>query len=127
MMLRRILPILFVFGSLFLFSCTKQDAPANNSSGPATTTPASTTTPVASTGGSGEKIGVPECDEYFDKMDTCLSKLSEAARGAVKTSLDTSRKAWHDAASTPQGKAGLAAACKQATEAAKKAYTTCTF
>ena len=117
-MLRRILPILFIFGSLFLFSCTKQDAPANNAGGPATT-------PVASSGGT--KVGVAECDEYFDKMDSCLGKLSEAARGTVKASLDANRKAWHDAAATPQGKASLAAACKQATEAAKKAYTTCTF
>ena len=119
-MLRKILPILFIFGSLFLFSCTKQDAPANNSNG-------SGTTPVASTGGSSVKVGVAECDEYFDKMDTCLSKLSEAARGTVKASLDASRKAWHDAAATPEGKAALAAQCKQATETAKKAYTTCTF
>jgi hypothetical protein len=108
MMLRRILPILFIFGSLFLFSCTKPDAPANNSTG-------------------GDKIGVAECDEYLDKLDTCLGKLPEPGRGIAKSSLDANRKAWHDAAATPQGKAGLAAACKQALETAKKAYTTCTF
>jgi len=123
-MLRRILPILFIFGSLFLFSCTKPDAPANNSSGPATT-PA--TTPVASTSGSSDKIGVAECDEYLDKLDTCLGKLPEPGRGIAKSSLDANRKAWHDAAATPQGKAGLAAACKQALETARKSYTTCTF
>lgn len=69
---------------------------------------------------SGDKIGVPECDEYIQKYEACVnSKVPEAMRASVKASLDTARKMWKDAAATPQGKAGLATACKQALETAK--------
>ena len=79
---------------------------------------------TASTNGgttaSGDKIGVPECDEYIQKYEACVnSKVPEAMRASVKASLDTARKMWKDAAATPQGKAGLATACTQALETAK--------
>lgn len=67
-------------------------------------------------------FGVPECDAYLQKMAECIdSKVPEAAREQFKTSLEASRSAWQQAASTPEGKAGMAAACTQATEAAKTA------
>lgn len=69
---------------------------------------------------SGDKIGVAECDEYIQKYEACVnSKVPESMRATVKASLDTARKMWKDAAATPQGKAGLATACKQALETAK--------
>ena len=69
---------------------------------------------------SGDKIGVAECDEYIQKYEACInSKVPESMRATVKGSLDTARKMWKDAAATPQGKAGLATACKQALETAK--------
>lgn len=69
---------------------------------------------------SGDKVGVPECDEYIQKYEACVnSKVPESMRATVKGSLDTARKMWKDAAATPQGKAGLATACKQALETAK--------
>jgi len=68
---------------------------------------------------SGDKVGVPECDEYIAKVEACLAKVPAAGQPAVKSSLDTMRKSWRDAAATPQGKAGLAQACKQALETAK--------
>ena len=67
----------------------------------------------------GDKIGVPECDEYISKVEACLAKVPAAGQPAVKTSLDTMRKTWKDAAATPQGKAGLAAGCKSALDTAK--------
>ena len=72
---------------------------------------------------SGDKVGVPECDEYIAKVEACLAKVPAAGQPAVKTSLDAMRKSWRDAAATPQGKAGLAMGCKQALETAKTTYS----
>ena len=129
-MLRRLLPVLFVLTALFLFACAKTAVPPTNDAGPDTAkkaSPAATPAATATTPSTG-KIGVPECDEYLAKADAC--KVPEAARTAYKTALDNYRKAWQQAAATPQGKAGLAAACKKATEASKTAYNksyNCTF
>ena len=131
-MLRRTLPVLFVLSALFLFACGKT-APPTNDAGPEAAkkaaTPAATPAATATTPSTG-KIGVPECDDYLAKVEACVSsKVPEAQRPGYKAAMDANRKAWQQAASTPQGKAGLAAACKQATEAARKAYKAynCTF
>jgi hypothetical protein len=91
---------------------------ANSNAGKASTTntaPASTTT--AST---GDKIGVPECDDYLAKYESCVSsKVPEAARAQYETTLAQTRKSWRDLAANPQTKASLAAACKTATESAR--------
>ncbi|HYE13978.1 MAG TPA: hypothetical protein VD968_06015 [Pyrinomonadaceae bacterium] len=76
---------------------------------------------AGSTASSGDKIGVAECDEYIAKYEACVnSKVPEAMRASVKASLDTARKMWKDAAATPQGRAGLAQACKTALEQTKQ-------
>ncbi len=93
-----------------------------------TNTTTTTATPVVATTteSMGDKIGVPECDEYIAKYEACIKgKVPEAARAAMQSSFDTARKSWKDMAATTQGKAGLATACKTATDAAKqsmKAY-----
>jgi hypothetical protein len=66
-------------------------------------------------------FGVPECDSYMRKYMACLdSKVPEAARPMLKQALDQTKAAWKQAASTPAGKAGLAAACTQAEATAKQ-------
>jgi hypothetical protein len=74
----------------------------------------------------GDKIGVAECDDYIAKYETCLrGKVPEQARAALESSLKTARDGWKKSAETAQGKAALAAACKQASDAAAtsmKAY-----
>lgn len=73
-------------------------------------------------GGSGDSVGVPACDEYLTKYEKCISsKVPEAARASMKSSMDTMRQSWKQAAATPAGKAGLEAGCKQALDAAKQA------
>lgn len=68
-------------------------------------------------------IGVPECDDYLTKVNACLTdKVPEAQRGAFQSSLDQTRSAWAQAASTPQGKTAIAAACKSALEQSKAQY-----
>lgn len=85
-----------------------------------------TATPASTTASTGDKIGVAECDEYISKYETCLkAKVPEAGRAAMQGAFDTARRTWRDAAATPAGRAGLAQACKAATDAARtsmKAY-----
>ena len=65
-------------------------------------------------------FGVPECDEYFTKYLACIdTKVPESARAMVRQSLDQTKAQWKQAASTAEGRAGLAMGCKQATDAAK--------
>ncbi len=85
-----------------------------------TATPASTAPTNTAAAPSADKIGVPECDEYIAKYEACInSKVPENMRATFKNAFDASRKAWRDAAATPQGKAGLATACKAAHDQAK--------
>ena len=88
--------------------------------GGATDNAANSTNAAAGTTASGDKIGVPECDDFIAKYEACVnSKVPESARSMVKANLDSMRNAWKQAAATPQGKAGLATGCKQALEQAK--------
>ncbi len=66
------------------------------------------------------EIGVAACDEYISKWEACLeAHVPAEAREQVKAALDASRASWKQAAATPEGKAGLEAACKQAIEVAQ--------
>lgn len=92
---------------------------------PAASTPAASTAPAAApaapapSAAAGE-IGVAACDEYLNKWETCLStKVTGDAREQVKVALEATRDGWKRAAATPEGKAGLEAACGQAAEMAK--------
>jgi hypothetical protein len=91
---------------------------------PATTTstPASTSTPATTTtASSGDKIGVPECDDFITKYEACISgKVPEAARAQFNSTLKQWRDSWRQAAATPQGKAGLAQGCKMSAEQARQ-------
>ena len=90
-----------------------------NANTKATTTPATTSTPASTTSAAGD-IGVAECDEFLKKYEACVSgKVPAAAQATFKTSLDTWRSSWKKLAETPQGKAGLATACKSALDQAK--------
>ena len=97
---------------------TANTANAGNTNKAANTATTNTAANTSTT--SGEKIGVPECDDYIAKYEACLSgKVPEAARATYKTSLETMRTTWKKAAETPQGKAALAQGCKTALEQAK--------
>lgn len=122
----RKLPGLLAFSiclSLLLVACGGGGA----NSGNATNAPASNS---STAGSSGDKIGVPECDDYIAKYEACVnSKVPEAMRATVRAQLDTARNSWRQLASTAQGKAGLAQACKAAHDAAKQSMTAygCSF
>lgn len=125
--------------ALLLAACGGTEAPANNSSTanasnkttttttstPATTTstPATTTTTTPSTTastGTGERIGVPECDDYLTKYEACVSgKIPEASRAAYTSTLARTREQWKKLADNPQTRPTLVQACKMANEQSK--------
>ncbi len=95
---------------------------------PATQAPAATVAAAPAAGAA--EFGVPECDDYMTKYVACIdSKVPEAGRAMVRQSLEQTKAQWKLAASTPEGKAGLAGACKTMNETAKTAMAAygCTF
>ncbi len=67
----------------------------------------------------GGDIGVKECDDYIAKYSACLSKMAPEAKTAMEGAFKQTKDAWKQAAATPEGKAGLANACKAAADAIK--------
>jgi hypothetical protein len=126
-MLSKTLLIFVVLCTAILIGCSKTDSnensntAGNSNKGTTTSTPA-TTAPVAA----GDKIGVPECDDFIAKYDACVSsKVPEAARAQYKSAVEQWRASWKKLAENPATKGTLAAACKSAAEqqaAALKSY-----
>lgn len=118
---------------LLLMACSTTDTTNNRNANsnstvaekPATATPA---TETAST--SGDKIGVPECDDFIAKYDACVSnKVPEMVRAQYKDAIARWRTEWRRMANDPNTRGQLAAACKSAAEqqsAALKSFG-CTF
>ncbi|MCM2255454.1 MAG: hypothetical protein NDJ94_07250 [Vicinamibacteria bacterium] len=117
-----------VSGLVAMLAATTLACGGGQSQPPATTAPA--TTQAAAPTVTAAEFGVPECDDYMARYLACIdSKVPEAARGMVRQQLDQTKAQWKQAASTPEGKQGLAMGCKAATDAARasmQAYG-CTF
>lgn len=80
--------------------------------------------------GTGGEIGVAECDEYLTKVMKCVDEhVPDSAKPMMKQGFDQNIAAWKQAAATPEGKAGLANACKMAMDSAKQSMGSfgCTF
>jgi len=137
-MLQKSLLIFCVLFAAILIGCNttgntnSTTANSNSSSGstaagtPATTTPATTTT----TASTGDKIGVPECDDFIAKYDACVSaKVPEIARAQFQGAVKQWKDSWKKLAENPATKGSLAAACKQAKEQQEAALKTygCTW
>src|SRR2546423_956320 len=74
-------------------------------------------TPSTTTASTGNKIGVPECDDFIAKYEACVTgKVPEAARASYQTAVKQWKDSWKKLAENPQTKGTLAAACKQARE-----------
>ncbi len=70
--------------------------------------------------------GVPECDQYLEKVYACISdKVPEAQRDMMKQGIEQSKAGW----SAVADKSALAAQCKTAMDQAKTAYAAmgCSF
>ena len=109
--------------AIFLIGCstteTNTNTNTNTASGTsgATDKPATATTPAAATAStSGTSVGVPECDDFLAKYDSCTSKVPEMVRAQYENAGKQMRDQWKKLAENPQTKGTLAAACKQAVE-----------
>jgi hypothetical protein len=132
-MLRNSVLVFCILCAAILIGCSKtetsnENTTATNSSKAPSTAAAPPTT--AKTESAGEKIGVPECDEFIAKYDACVSsKVPEAARAQYQSAVRQWRDSWKKLAENPNTKPTLVSACKQAAEqqaAALKAYG-CSF
>src|SRR5215472_17828453 len=123
-MLRKSLLVLSILCAAILIGCSKTEmsnsnTTADNSNKSATGTTGTTSTSGTSTSGtstagtttsSGEKIGIPECDDFLTKYEACVSnKVPEAARAQYQTGLKQWRDSWKKMADNPQTKGALAA------------------
>ena len=124
-MLSKTLLILAVLCTAILIGCSKTDN-MNNSNTTASNSNKTTAASTPATTAAGEKIGVPECDDFIAKYDACVSsKVPEQARAQYKSAVAQWRASWKKLAENPATKGTLAAACKQAAaqqEAALKSY-----
>ena len=106
--------------AIFLIGCstTETNTNTNTSAGSGTTDkPATATTPATATAStSGTSVGVPECDDFLAKYDSCTSKVPEMVRAQYENAGKQMRDQWKKLAENPQTKGTLAAACKQAVE-----------
>jgi hypothetical protein len=128
-MLKKISLLLFIAGAFGLAACGTATVNRND----ITTTPTTTESaspPATTTASTGEKIGVPECDDFIAAYDACITdKVPEMARAQYKAGIEQWRTSWRKLAGNPETKASLAAACKQSAEqtrVAMKSYG-CTF
>lgn len=75
------------------------------------------------------EVGVPECDEYLRKYLACIEeKMPAGTKTAMIEALESTSKAWREAATGP-ARTALGEACRQANEAAGKAFASmgCTW
>jgi len=139
-MLKKSLLIFCILSAAILIGCSATEthntnsttANSNSSSGSTTaSTPATTTsTPATSTTSAGDKIGVPECDDFIAKYEACVSgKVPELARAQFQGAVKQWKDSWKKLAENPATKGSLAAACKQAREQQEAALKTygCTW
>jgi len=127
-MLRNCLLAFFMLCAVVLIGCSKTETMNNENKTAAANSakPATTTTKTAAKEAAGEKIGVPECDDFIAKYEACVSgKVPEMARAQYQTALKQWRDSWRKLAENPNTKGTLASACKQAAQqqaAALKTY-----
>lgn len=133
-MFKNSLLIFCVLCAAILIGCNKTETGNSNTTTANTNKPATTTstpaTTTSTTASAGDKIGVPECDDFIAKYEACVSgKVPEMARAQFQSMLKTWRTEWKKAADNPQTKAALAQGCKMSAEqanASMKAYG-CSF
>lgn len=89
-----------------LFACSREDA-ANTDAVSAVT--------------ASKAIGVPECDDYLQKYESCLVRAVPArTRQQLAQEVADARVVWRELSSDPSARPGLALGCKRALETAKE-------
>ena len=76
--------MLCVVCAIVLIGCSKSETTTNRENAAPPSTSTSPTTAPAKATTAGEKIGVPECDDFIAAYDACVSsKVPEAARDSI--------------------------------------------
>jgi hypothetical protein len=115
---------------LLVLACggpTNKNGGSTNSAGTSSSTAAAS--PVA-TVASADQIGVPECDNFLNAYENCVTtKVPAAVRPGFQATMTAWRSEWKRLATDPQTKAGLVTACKTHMENARKQMQSygCTF
>ena len=101
------------------------EKPSNEKTDKYPVSPSNRDTPTLETKTAGDdKIGVPECDNYLEKYEACITgKVPEASRQTILSSFKQTRQTWKGLAANPNAKAGLASTCKQSLEITKQAMS----
>ena len=116
-MLRKSLLVFFILCAAILIGCGKTETSTSNTAADNSNKSGTSTSGTTGTTSSGDKIGIPECDDFLAKYEACVSgKVPEQARAAYASSLKQWKDSWKQLAANPQTKGSLAAACKQARE-----------
>jgi hypothetical protein len=103
---------------------TANTANAGNTNKAANTATTNTAANTSTTSTSGEKIGVPECDDFLAKYEACVTgKVPAAAQATYKAGMEQWRKSWRDLAANPQTKATLTQICKTQLDNAKSSLS----
>jgi hypothetical protein len=76
-------------------------------------------------GGDGDKLGVPECDAYLDKMAACAKKSDKTTGEQLTKMRDMMAGAWKDSVKDAAQKAEMPKMCTTAIADMKKQFPTC--
>ena len=102
------------FGLVLALACSGGSSTSSTTPPPAP--PAPPTAPVVqptepTVAPAAASIGVPECDKYLSDFEACVNKVPPEAKASMQASLQATRSAWQQAASTPAGKDALVTSC----------------
>lgn len=125
----RSLLLVFCLGiGLLILACggpTNKNGTPTNSSGSE-----SVAASPAATVAAAEQIGVPECDNFLNAYESCVTtKVPAAVRPGFQATMTTWRAQWKRMAADPQTRPALVTACQNHLENARnqmKSYG-CTF
>lgn len=76
-------------------------------------------------GGGGDKLGVPECEAYLDKMAACAAKSDKTTGEQLTKMRDMMANAWKDSVKDPEQKKEMPKMCTSAIADMKKQFPTC--
>jgi hypothetical protein len=77
---------------------------------------------IASVAVAAEPVGIPACDEFLTKYETCLAdKVPSAQQSTFKGQIEQMRTSWTALAKNPQTKPTLESACKTSADQMKAA------
>src|SRR6185369_10014247 len=105
-MLRKSILVFSILCVVILIGCSKTETSNSNTTADNSNKTASSNSGTGTTGTTaptGDKIGIPECDDYIAKYESCIrGKVPEQARAALESSLKSARENWKTAAANAQ-------------------------